>query len=104
LSFFVSIIGNPYKFSFSFKSHIYSISVSFVPWFFILHFFNSIDLFFDVISDSDLSDRKIFGDKVDKFFGINSNKNENKNNQNKINYGKNVIKGKTTKKRKRKRK
>ena len=53
-----------------------------------------------LISDSDLSDRKIFGDKVDKFFGINSNKNENKNNQNKINYGKNVIKGKTTKKEK----
>ena len=55
-----------------------------------------------LISDSDLSDRKIFGDKVDKFFGINSNKNENKNNQNKINYGKNVIKGKTTKKEKEK--
>ena len=53
-----------------------------------------------LISDSDLSDRKIFGDKVDKFFGINSNKNENKNNQNKINYGKNVIKGKTTRKEK----
>ena len=53
-----------------------------------------------LISDSDLSDRKIFGDKVDKFFGINSNKNEN--NQNKINYGKNVIKGKTTKKEKEK--
>ena len=55
-----------------------------------------------LISDSDLSDRKIFGDKVDKFFGINSNKNENKNNQNKINYGKNVIKGKTTRKEKEK--
>ena len=55
-----------------------------------------------LISDSDLSDRKIFGDKVDKFFGINQNKNENKNNQNKINYGKNVIKGKTTKKEKEK--
>ena len=55
-----------------------------------------------LISDSDLSDRKIFGDKVDKFFGINSNKNENKNNQNKINYGKNIIKGKTTKKEKEK--
>ena len=55
-----------------------------------------------LISDSDLSDRKIFGNKVDKFFGINSNKNENKNNQNKINYGKNVIKGKTTKKEKEK--
>ena len=55
-----------------------------------------------LISDSDLSDRKIFGNKVDKFFGINSNKNENKNNQNKINYGKNVIKGKTTRKEKEK--
>ena len=55
-----------------------------------------------LISDSDLSDRKIFGDKVDKFFGINSNKNENKNNQNKINYGKNVIKSRTTKKEKEK--
>ena len=53
-----------------------------------------------LISDSDLSDRKIFGDKVDKFFGINSNKNEN--NQNKINYGKNVIKSRTTKKEKEK--
>ena len=30
-----------------------------------------------LISDSDLSDRKIFGDKVDKFFGINSGKKEN---------------------------
>ena len=54
-----------------------------------------------LISDSDLSDRKIFGDKVDKFFGINSNKKENnKKSQNKINYGKNIIKGKTTKKEK----
>ena len=51
-----------------------------------------------LISDSDLSDRKIFGDKVDKFFGINnSNKKENNNNNNnKINNQKNIIKGKTT--------
>ncbi len=62
-----------------------------------------------LISDSDLSDRKIFGDKVDKFFGINSNKNENnnsslkiKNNQNKVNSGKNIIKGKASKKEKEK--
>ena len=62
-----------------------------------------------LISDSDLSDRKIFGDKVDKFFGINSNKNENnnsslknKNNQNKVNIGKNMIKGKASKKEKEK--
>ena len=32
-----------------------------------------------LISDSDLSDRKIFGDKVDKFFGINLGKIENNN-------------------------
>ena len=49
-----------------------------------------------LISDSDLSDRKIFGDKVDKFFGINnSNKKEKEKNNNKINNTKNIIKGKT---------
>ena len=57
-----------------------------------------------LISDSDLSDRKIFGDKVDKFFGINSGKKENNNsslkkvNNNKIYPTKNIIKGKNSKK------
>ena len=58
-----------------------------------------------LISDSDLSDRKIFGDKVDKFFGINSGKKENNNasikqvKPNKIIISKNnIIKGKNSKK------
>ena len=58
-----------------------------------------------LISDSDLSDRKIFGDKVDKFFGINSGKIENNNSSlkqvkpNKIIISKNnIIKGKNSKK------
>ena len=58
-----------------------------------------------LISDSDLSERKIFGAQVDKFFGINnSGKKENKENnnsslkkvnQNKIIISNNNIKGKT---------
>ena len=58
-----------------------------------------------LISDSDLSDRKIFGDKVDKFLGINSGKKENNNsslkkiNNNKIIISKNnIIKSKNNKK------
>ena len=58
-----------------------------------------------LISDSDLSERKIFGDKVDKFLGINSGKKENNNsslkkvNNNKIIISKNnIIKSKNTKK------
>ena len=57
-----------------------------------------------LISDSDLSDRKIFGDKVDKFFGINSGKKENNNsslkkiNPNRTNTTKNTSKGKISNK------
>ena len=55
-----------------------------------------------LISDSDLSDRKIFGDKVDKFLGINSGKKENNNSSlKKANHTKaNIIKGKIAKKEK----
>ena len=55
-----------------------------------------------LISDSDLSDRKIFGDKVDKFLGINSGKKENNNSSlKKANHAKaNIIKGKIAKKEK----
>ena len=57
-----------------------------------------------LISDSDLSDRKIFGDKVDKFLGINSGKKENNSSLKKVNNNKiiisknNIIKSKDNKK------